>query len=73
MEFVTTSDAVRLFRMHPATVLRLIVTQRVEAHKDLNGKWLVRHSDLERWNSRRLHRAPKPLQQADSDIPEVHT
>jgi excisionase family DNA binding protein len=72
MKFVTTSDAVRLFRMHPATVLRLIATQRVEAHKDGNGKWLVRHSDLERWNSRRLRRAPKPLQQVDSDIPEVH-
>ena len=59
MEVVTTSEAVRQFGMHPTTVLRLILTQRVTAHKDVNGKWLVRRSDLERWNRQRVHRAPK--------------
>ena len=53
MEVVTTSEAVRQFQMHPATVLRLILTQRVSAHKDANGKWLVRRSDLESWNNQR--------------------
>ena len=57
MEVITTTDAVRQFRMHPATVLRLILTQRVTAHKDANGKWLIRRSDLERWNRQRVRRA----------------
>jgi hypothetical protein len=60
MEVLTTSEAVRQFQMHPATVLRLILTQRVAAHKDANGKWLVRRSDLERWNSRRVRGRQKP-------------
>ena len=59
MEVITTSDAVRQFQMHPATVLRLILTQRVSAEKDSNGRWLVRRSDLERWNRQRVRRAPK--------------
>jgi Helix-turn-helix domain len=50
---VTTSEAVRQFQMHPATVLRLILTRRVEARKDADGKWLIRLSDLERWNRQR--------------------
>lgn len=62
MEVVTTSEAVRQFHMHPATVLRLILTQRVAAHKDANGRWLVRRSDLERWNRQRVRRVPKPEQ-----------
>lgn len=62
MEVLTTSEAVRQFRMHPATVLRLILTQRVAAEKDSNGRWLVRRSDLERWNAQRVHRTPKPEQ-----------
>ena len=64
MEVVTTSEAVRQFEMHPATVLRLILTQRVTAHKDANGKWLVRRSDLERWNRQRVRRAHKSEQEA---------
>jgi hypothetical protein len=56
---VTTSDAVRQFQMHPATVLRLILTQRVEAHKDADGKWLIRLCPLGRWNRQRLRRALK--------------
>lgn len=59
MEVLTTSEAVRQFQMHPATVLRLILTQRVSAEKDSNGRWLVRRSDLERWNRQRVRRAPK--------------
>jgi hypothetical protein len=64
MEVVTTSEAVRQFGMHPATVLRLILTQRVTAHKDVNGKWQVRRSDLERWNRQRVRRAQKSEREA---------
>jgi len=58
-EVLSTSEAVRMFHMHPATVLRLILTQRVQAEKDQNGKWLIRRSDLEAWNRARLRRSPK--------------
>lgn len=58
-EVLTTSEAVRQFQMHPATVLGLILTQRVAAHKDANGKWLVSRSDLEAWNRQRVRRMPK--------------
>jgi hypothetical protein len=62
MEVLTTSEAVRQFQMHPATVLRLILTQRVTAHKNSDGKWLIRRSDLECWNRQRVRRAPKQEQ-----------
>lgn len=62
MEVITTSEAVRQFRMHPATVLRLILTQRVTACKNTDGKWLIRRSDLEAWDRQRVRRAPKPEQ-----------
>jgi hypothetical protein len=72
-EVLTTSEAVRQFQMHPATVLRLILTQRVAAHKDANGKWLVRRSDLERWNNQRVRRTPRAAQAAISGAAaEVH-
>lgn len=53
---LTTSEAVREFGMHPATVLRLILTQRVSAHKNQDGKWLICRVDLERWNATRIRR-----------------
>ena len=56
---LTTSEAVREFRMHPATVLRLILTRRVGARKDGNGRWLVQRSDLEKWSRSRIRRAPR--------------
>lgn len=52
-DFLTTTESVREFRMHPTTVLRLILTKRVKAHKDVNGKWLVQRADLEHWNQLR--------------------
>ena len=57
MEVLSTSEAVRQFQMHPATVLRLILTQKVAATKDGNGRWQIRRSDLERWNRQRIRRA----------------
>jgi len=70
-EVLTTSEAVRRFRMHPATVLRLILTQRVTANKDANGRWLIRRSDLERWNEQRRRRKSLPAAPADRDV-DVH-
>jgi hypothetical protein len=58
-EVLTTSEAVRAFSMHPATVLRLILTQRVMAKKDSNGRWLISKDSLERWDRKRVRRAPK--------------
>lgn len=58
-EVVTSSEVVREFQMHPATVLRLILTRRVAAEKDINGRWLIRRCDLERWNRQRVHRVPR--------------
>jgi hypothetical protein len=52
-EVLSTTEAVRMFQMHPATVLRLILTQRVAAEKDRSGRWLIRRSDLEAWNRTR--------------------
>jgi len=57
VEVLSTSEAVRQFQMHPATVLRLILTQKVAATKDGNGRWQIRRSDLERWNRQRIRRA----------------
>ena len=59
MEVVTTSEAVRRFDVHPVTVLRLILLQRLEAHKDANGHWLISRESLERWNKQRIRRTPK--------------
>jgi hypothetical protein len=46
--------------MHPATVLRLILTGRVQAHKNADGRWLINKESLERWNRQRVRKAPKP-------------
>ena len=56
-DVLTTSEAVRLFGMHPATVLRLILTGQVAAHKNPDGRWLIRRVDLARWSARRARRA----------------
>lgn len=50
---LTTSEAVRTYKAHPATILRLILTGRVSAEKDACGRWLIQRVDLERWNRTR--------------------
>jgi hypothetical protein len=50
---LTTSEAVRTYHAHPVTILRLILTGRVSAEKDANGRWLIVRADLERWNRTR--------------------
>lgn len=58
MNELTTSEAVRAFQMHPATVLRLILTQRVTARKNRDGRWLIQRADLEEWDAQRVRRTP---------------
>jgi hypothetical protein len=48
--------------MHPATVLRLILTQRVTAKKNSEGRWLISAESLERWNRERVRKATKKVQ-----------
>ena len=48
--------------MHPATVLRLILTGRLTARKDPDGHWLISRDSLERWNRQRVSRGPKSKQ-----------
>ena len=59
---LTTSQAVRAFSMHPATVLRLILTHRVAAKKNTDGRWLISAESLERWNRERVRKATKKVQ-----------
>lgn len=53
MHELTTTEAVRTYGMHPATILRLILTRRVTARKDSNGRWRIRRRDLDAWASRK--------------------
>jgi hypothetical protein len=64
---VGTSEAVRQYDAHPATILRLILTGRVSAHKDANGRWLIRRSDLDRWNRQRVRRKSFSTTQPETD------
>jgi len=55
-ETLSTTEAVRIFRCHPATILRLILMQRVSAEKDRDGRWRISRTDLENWNRNRRKR-----------------
>ena len=59
MDELTTSEVVRKFQVHPITVLRLILTGRVEARKNADGRWLISKQSLEKWNAKRVRRTPK--------------
>lgn len=63
-KLLTTSEAVRAFSMHPATVLRLILTGRVDARKNGDGHWLISRSSLEHWNRERIRR---PIKRANGE------
>lgn len=60
---LTTSEAVRAYHAHPMTILRLILTGKVSAEKDSNGRWLIQRADLERWNRTRRKRVVRPQEQ----------
>jgi hypothetical protein len=70
-DVLTTSEAVRRFCMHPATVLRLILTGRVVARKNSDGRWLISRESLEQWDRQRAHRAHKPPKELGSEVAEM--
>jgi predicted site-specific integrase-resolvase len=57
MAELTTSEAVRIYGIHLATVFRLILAGKVKARKDRNGRWLIRSESLDCWNRQRGHKA----------------
>jgi hypothetical protein len=57
---IGTSAAARQFQTHPNVLLRLILLGRLTAHKNSDGHWLISEESLERWNRKRVRRAPKP-------------
>jgi hypothetical protein len=61
---VKTSQAARICGVFPHELYTAILMGRLEARKDSNGHWLISKQSLERWNSRRVRRSPKPQQGA---------
>jgi len=57
---MTTSEVVRAYEVHPNVVNRLILMGRLKARKNADGRWLISRDSLERWNSQRVRRVPKP-------------
>jgi hypothetical protein len=57
---MTTTQAVRAYETHPNVLNRLILMGRLKARKNADGRWLINRESLERWNSQRVRRAPKP-------------
>jgi hypothetical protein len=56
---ITASQAARKYGVFPHVLYRMILMGRLEAHKDDDGRWLISIQSLERWNRRRVRRAPK--------------
>ncbi|MGC1492270.1 MAG: helix-turn-helix domain-containing protein [Candidatus Acidiferrum sp.] len=56
---LTTSQAVRKYGVFPNVLHRMILMGRLEARKDADGRWLISTQSLERWNRKRVRRAPK--------------
>ena len=59
MSELTTSQAVRMFEIHPNVLNRLLLMGRLKARKNADGRWLISKESLERWNAKRVRRAPK--------------
>jgi hypothetical protein len=62
MRELTTSEAVRECKIHPNVLIRAILMERVQAHKDVNGHWLIDRSSLETWDRNRVRRKAKDRQ-----------
>lgn len=60
MPELTTSQAVRTYEVHPNVLNRLILLGRLSARKNQDGHWLISKESLERWNSQRVRRSPRP-------------
>lgn len=59
---LTVSQAVRVYDAHPNVIGRLILMGRLKARKNADGRWLISKESLERWNRKRVRRAPKTEQ-----------
>jgi hypothetical protein len=56
---ITASQAAKKYGVFPHVLYRMILMGRLEAHKDVDGRWLISTQSLERWNSRRVRRTPR--------------
>ena len=56
---VTASQAAKKYGVFPHVLYRMILMGRLEAHKDVDGHWLISTQSLERWNRRRVRRGSK--------------
>jgi hypothetical protein len=71
LEF-TTTEAVRAYGVHPNVLGRLILTGRLQARKNPDGRWLISKESLDCWNAQRVRRAPKPAHGTVSKLAAVH-
>jgi hypothetical protein len=53
---MTTSEAARAYHAHPNVLNRLILTGRLKARKNSDGRWLISTESLRQWNSGRKRR-----------------
>jgi len=56
---LTTSQAMQTYKVFPNVLHRMILMGRLKARKNADGRWLISKDSLERWNSKRVRRAPK--------------
>jgi hypothetical protein len=59
MPELTTTQAVRMYDVHPNVLNRLILLGRIAARKNSDGRWLITKRSLEHWNSTRVRRPPR--------------
>jgi predicted site-specific integrase-resolvase len=56
---LTTSQAVQAYGVFPNVLHRMILMGRLKARKNADGRWLISKESLERWDRKRVRRAPK--------------
>ncbi len=56
---LTMSQAVQAYGVYPNVLHRMILMGRLEARKNADGRWLISKQSLEKWNAKRVRRAPK--------------
>jgi predicted site-specific integrase-resolvase len=57
---LTTSQAVQAYGVFPNVLHRMILMGRLKARKNADGRWLISKESLERWDRKRVRKAPKP-------------
>jgi hypothetical protein len=61
---LTVREAVQEYNVYPNVLHRLILVGKLDAHKNGDGKWLIRRASLDRWA--RTRRRGRPKQQTPS-------